>query len=245
MTLALALTDNGNGTGLVATVSGSSPGSTNQLFAARHYGGVLSASWSSLGTRTGDGTIAGSITTMGDYWLYLVSTLAPAVNVTAVRAFRVTNGQNDSQFLRILQGVVSRLQSLSLAGVSPSDIVWQKIPWKRGDVVPGIFVSPTKENGDGGSNQTDRIGYGVQVTSVRAGNNKLTDNLDVELAWRQMQRRAFQVTPYADAGTILGVPGCYEIEVEPGPVIDYGSFTNGLDVNAFVLRVYCEEPRGI
>lgn len=246
MTLALALTDNGNGTGLVATVSGSAGGSTNQLFAARHYDGVLSAAWSSLGTRTGDGTIAGSITTMGDYWLYLVSTLGAAVTITPVRAFRVTNGPNDSVFLRILEGVVSRLQSLSLAGISSAEIKYQKIPWKRGSASPGIFVSPTKESYDAKYNQANEIGYGVQVTTVMTGNNDLTANLDVQLAWRQAQRKGFEVTPYANGGTILmGVPECYEILHEPGPVIDYGSFVNQLDVNAFVLRVFCEEPRGI
>lgn len=244
--LALALVDNGDGTGLVATVTGSAGGSTNELVYARHYDGILSAQFTVLGTRTGDGTIPGALP-VGDYWLFLVSTNGSTVESTRVRGFRATNGDPDSVFFRILQSVQSRLRTLSLAGISPDDILWRKFPWNRKeDSRPGIYVTPVKETGEGGTNLTDRLGYGIQVTTVRASNNHLTNNLDVELSWRQAQRRGFDITPYAHGGAVLmSVPECYEIDFEPGPVIDYGSFVSNLDANAFVLRVKCEEPRGV
>lgn len=56
-TPALAVADNGNGTGATATITGSTPGSTNTVFAAPiAYSGDLS--WTNCGSRSGDGTLS-------------------------------------------------------------------------------------------------------------------------------------------------------------------------------------------
>jgi hypothetical protein len=248
MAITVSFTDNANGTGLVATVAGSAVGSTNQLYYARHYGGMLSAAWALGGSRTGDGTIPVSLSDMGPYWLYLVNTNGVTVTVTQVRAFQVTDAATtDAVYFRILEAVVARLQSLSLTDIPSVDIRWQKMPWNgKNEIAQGIIVSPLKEMGVGGSNMTDDNAYQVQITFLRKNEQDLTDSLSKELLWRQIAQNAFDVTPYADAPTILlGVPEAFEIDCDPSVVIDPVLFQAGWDVQALVLRVTCRETRGL
>lgn len=248
MAITVSFTDNANGTGLVATVVGSAGGSSNQLYYARHYGGILSASWTLGGSRTGDGTIAVSLTDMGPYWLYLVNTNGATVTVTRVRAFQVTDAATaDSVYYRVLEAVVARLQSLSLSGISSSDIKLQKIPWNGKDAISkGIIVSPLRDLGAATSNLSDDNIYQVQITFLRKNSLDLVTGLSTELLWRQTAQNAFDVTPYVDAPTMLsGVPEAFEADCEPSVVIDPTLFGLGWDVQALVLRVTCRETRGL
>jgi hypothetical protein len=79
--------DNQDGTGAVATVSGSSEGTTNTVYYAP-YG---STSWTNGGDREGDGTVDFSITTIGKYWAYIHSESVDGVSVSTVVSFRVTD----------------------------------------------------------------------------------------------------------------------------------------------------------
>ena len=93
---------------------------------------------------------------------------------------------------------------------------------------------------------TDDNAYQVQITFLRKNSQDLTDSLSKELLWRQIAQNAFDVTPYANAPTILsGVPEAFEIDCDPSVVIDPVLFQAGWDVQALVLRVTCRETRGL
>src|SRR5215831_5694130 len=61
MAISLTITDNLDGTGGVATITGSNPASTNTLYSAPFPGigdkTMVEQVWTLVGTRTGDGTI--------------------------------------------------------------------------------------------------------------------------------------------------------------------------------------------
>ena len=60
MSLGLAIADNGDGTGGVATVTGS-VGALTTVYYATFSGSMGSLTWTSAGSRTGDGTLALSL----------------------------------------------------------------------------------------------------------------------------------------------------------------------------------------
>ena len=68
----LTISDNGDGTGGVATIGNSSGGATNTLYGAIWTAGTLT--WTSIGSRSGNGTI--TLTSQGSYLWYVGSSLA-------------------------------------------------------------------------------------------------------------------------------------------------------------------------
>jgi|GEM_PF-3866914 len=81
----LALVDKADGSGAVATISGSTPGATNTVYTAS-WGGVGTLTWTARGSRAGNGTVDLSLPP-GIYLAYVVSVLdGQAVSpVTGVR----------------------------------------------------------------------------------------------------------------------------------------------------------------
>lgn len=90
----LALADNADGTGAVATISGSSPGSSNAVYTSPVPSGSGALTWSLGGTRTGDGNVSLSLAD-GYYLAYCLSTLAglPSEPSNQV-SLRTTGGQS-------------------------------------------------------------------------------------------------------------------------------------------------------
>lgn len=82
----LTFSDNGDGTGAVATVADSSDATTNTIYYAQ-YG---STDWTEGGSRTADGTVDLSIATIGKYWGYIHSENAGGVSVSSIVTFNVT-----------------------------------------------------------------------------------------------------------------------------------------------------------
>src|SRR5690349_3103919 len=79
----LTLVDNADGTGAVATVAGGAVAAVNTLY-VQPFSGVLGAgSWTSQGSRTGDGAIAVSLTTSGHYFAQLKSATAGGTSASA------------------------------------------------------------------------------------------------------------------------------------------------------------------
>jgi hypothetical protein len=145
----------------------------------------------------------------------------------------------ESVFERCLNAVAARLQAISLSGIAASSIVVRKLPWNRNQIMPGLFVTPAKETIEPATNLRDDVGYGVQLTLVRASNQELSTNLGAELTWREQISRAFREQALA------GVAEVYTVRVEPGPVFDAASFANQYDVQTLVLRCVARETRGV
>lgn len=109
MSLTLAVADNADGTGAVATIAGST-GSVAVWTQPVQLGGPLAASWTLAGTRSGNGTVALSLG-LGTYWAY-------ALNVSLVSTpvyFGVTQSA-DAVASRLQDALVARLLGLSMTG---------------------------------------------------------------------------------------------------------------------------------
>jgi hypothetical protein len=228
--------DNGDGSGGVVTVAGSTPGSTNTFLAAPWSGGFAAAAFVSQGSRTGDGTLNISPGT-GYFWGLVRSEKSGQSTDSAVRGFQITSAAQ-AVYYRCLAAVAARIQTLGLAGVAGSSVVVRKTPWNRRLTKPGVFVTPTREASfAAATNLRDSVPYGVQITIVRAANEDLSGGLDTALAWREQIARALR------QNTLAGVDEVYTVELEPGPVLDSASFGEQYDVQTLMVRCHAREPR--
>ena len=104
----LTITDNANGTGATATITGSSGGS-NQVFVQNVDGELGSGTWVLAGSRTGDGTVA--LTLVKCYWWAFCLTNGNVLSNLAY--FKVSDGL-DAVLDRCVAAVKARSQLLSL-----------------------------------------------------------------------------------------------------------------------------------
>lgn len=235
MTATLSVADNADGTA-TATIGGSTSG-TNTFYIARWRAGLIGVAWSSAGTRTGDGTIAATLSP-GLYWGYVANAAGPS----RVVGFKATDG-DAPLYQQVLDAVADKIGALSLAGLPSAEIFVRKLPWNKNNTEPGIHVTPTRETVDRVTTSHDDFGYGVQVTIVQPSNQNLTKNLETELDWRRSLIQAFQ--PTSVQLPLAGVGEVFDVRIEPGPVIDPSTFLLQYDVQAVLLRFFTREVRGL
>lgn len=243
----ISLTDNADGTGAIATVAGSTTGSTNAIYAAQWAGGFVGQSYASYGSRTGDGTVS---LALGDgYWFVYCKSTKAALDgaVSLVAGLRVTDGE-DAIWFQCLDAIVAKLQALDLPPPwNPENIKSQRFPWNRSlinaDIKAGIFVSPLSDQIRQATNQGDDIGYGCQVTVIQASNQELVDGMSSALLCRQQITNA--LLPVSGQAALSGVSEVMNVVIEPGPVIDPVAFQNQYDVGAIVARCITRQTRGL
>lgn len=108
----LTIADNGDGTGAVVTIAGSTAGSTNQVYTVSRSGG----SWTLGGSRTGNGTVVVTLAT-GGYLVYVLSSLSGGYAISAVSTFSVTDSTLASgRVQQISDALVAELAAADLAG---------------------------------------------------------------------------------------------------------------------------------
>ncbi|MCI0358643.1 MAG: hypothetical protein L0211_09175 [Planctomycetaceae bacterium] len=243
----IALADNGNGTGAVATVGNSTGGATNTIFAAQWAGGFVPQAYASYGSRIGNGTVSLALG-LGYWFVYAASTLAGSDGaVSLVKGLRVTAGQ-EAIFDQCLDAIVAKIQALSLpAPWQTIDVVRRKFPWKRSLILPdiqaGIFVTPLNDRFVQVTNQADDWGEAIQITAAQATNLDLENGLPADLLCRQQLVDAF--LPVHGQAPLSGVDSVYNIVIEPGPIIDPGAFQQNFDVSAIVARCLVRRTRGL
>ena len=86
----LAVADNGDGTGAVATITNATSGTTNTVMVGNWNHGIGTVSFTSGGSRTGNGTVSLSLA-VGTYWAYVQSTATDAEEPSNFVFFRVTD----------------------------------------------------------------------------------------------------------------------------------------------------------
>jgi hypothetical protein len=248
MALSLTITDNGNGTGGVATITGSDPTSTNTVFAQSADANIATPNFASQGARTGDGTIA-LATAAGIYWFYCLATVGGVLTVSQVLVRGITTGQ-DALEEQIIKAVVSRLQVMnfqgtaaSAGGIAPSSIYDQVVPIDKGFVLPALAVTleGTKETIVAATNQRDDYGWLVNVailddSAVLAGDYKSARGK--YLRWRQQISRAFM------SQRLAGVPDVFNCKVEPAVVVNPKFPQAKYFVSGLGLRFFAREGRG-
>lgn len=248
MSLSLAITDNADGTGGVATVSG--VGLATVTLDVGHFGGVPGpVAFDHEYTRVNDGTIPLPLSP-GFYFAYAtVSLIAGQISLFGMQYFALTKAADAVQY-RAMQAVRARLQSMLLDGIDPASIVVKKIPLPRivdprglAVPMPAIIVSPVKESLDAkaGVNALDDVTLPVLVTLVEPDNQEATlaANLDRHTKWRERIERAFHNQ------RLPGVPEIYVGAVEPGNPLDGPSWSNNLYASGLLLKFTARVPRGL
>lgn len=237
MGLVLGVSDNRDGTGGVATISGSDALSSNSLYAAPFSGPTGPQSWSLVGTRTGDGTITTNL--QGAYLWQAFGTVSSAFAFASY--FRwLTNTTTESVWDRVLTAVVQQIQTLNLAGVSNSNInrYWRPRRIQGVDSLPAIQAFPLDgQQYLGLLTGLDDIGYPVGIAIIDQQNQDFQANMTSRLLWREQIDRIFRYQ------RLSGVPEI--IICRPGRQVVLGKeFGDNLYTSLGVYNFISREVRG-
>lgn len=241
----LAVADNGNGTGGVATISGATSGTTNTVYVAVWNGQQGSFSFVSAGSRIGNGTVTLALA-VGWYWGFVRSSDGTNQADSAVMVQFALTDEIDSVYWDILCAVRDQIVSLALSG-SPTVTLRKLAPDQNLGVgsdapFPVIIVCPEREPTPSGSgtNASDEVVYGVWCIVVDKDNRESTIalNLDQRLYWREIIRRQFINQ------RLSGVSSVYTCQVEAANVAIKEAWTSNLFVSAQLLRFISRESRG-
>lgn len=146
MALTLAVSDNADGTGGVATITGAS-NKPLTLYRSAFTGTMGSYTWTTSGTRQGNGTITLSSpgTIALGYYLWLA--LVPADDEVASAYQNLSDAATQSVLDRILDAVKTRIVSLSLSGIASTSVLrqWQPRVWDGVDAGPAVRIAPGSE----------------------------------------------------------------------------------------------------
>lgn len=229
------IADNGDGTGAVATIGGTS-GAANSVLVAS-WSGTSSTGWLSGGSRTGDGTVALSLDA-GYYWAILLVDSLPRGLV-----YFHTTSSSYSVHYQCALATQTAIRNLALTGVDSDDVVVQKLPWdqKNTGTYPKIVIATagTESMARGaGTNIRDDVGYPVIVSIFDRDEETLTSNHSRNLLWRQSIARAMRNQ------SVSGVTEVFDCILEPGAIVDPGWFNQNTYHSTFVLRFLSREVRG-
>lgn len=241
----LAVADNADGTGVVATITVGDAGATNTLYRTNVSGELEAATWTSSGSRVGNGTIAVALSTKGFYFWYVSSTLAGETTVSNLVYRPITDGAN-AVITRCVAAVVSRLQLLTLSGIASTKIVAVANIFNPAECpdFPCVLVArePVPHRYTPATNLRDDVGYPIQVLFCDSDQLSAQSNVARWDLWRQQSERAFRNQ------RLPGVTESYlASEIEPLKILDPAFRPPIYDkvVSGFTVRVMCREVRGL
>jgi hypothetical protein len=233
--LTVTITDAANGGGFTAAVAGSG-GAAVSLFALFCAADPLGNNWQAAGSRTGDGTISGSLRP-GLYFFYAATPTA----VSLVAQALLTRGQ-DALHDCILDAAAARAALLDLPGVAMIDV-------RDKPVADGLEYGPyaliltpygKAEQELGGTNQRDDTGF--PVYAILVGYSSVVKE-DPQQRWRkrcrELLRRAFR------SQLLPGVDEVMDCTYTPDPVVTFDGAANQYLVSAQLFSFVCREPRGL
>ncbi len=250
----LSIADNADGTGGVATISGATAGTIQDVFAQKVDGDLGTNTWEMVGTRTSDGTVNVTPTAglTGYYWWHCESTdesdsgsdSGGADDETVISNLVYQNLTSGSEAVmeQCLTGVQSRIQGLSLLDIPNANIVIHKAAEESKVPKPAVIISPAGPETmvpTAGTNVRDDVGYPVFVGIVAADNRDQTTDRAKYLKWREQIARAFRNQH------LPGVTEVYTMQIETRDVVSPSWFTNNLFVSSMVIRCVSREVRGI
>jgi len=144
-----------------------------------------------------------------------------------------------SEQYAIVDAIADAIDALNLE--SEPTIYRRRAPIAHGVDLPACFVTPVNQIDKPATNRSYDVGYGAQVSLVRARDQDIdiveNDGLDLLLFWREEIKDAFR-----DASSLTGT-NVYLIDSEPKAVIDLGAFPKGFDVSGFVFRCWVRHTR--
>jgi hypothetical protein len=243
MALTLIITDNADGTGSVATIAGAVISDTVTLYASAWTGEMKSYPMSSVGTRTGDGTIAvatpGTLA-LGFYvWQAVVTTGTP--QVSNVYYQNVTSPAIAVHDL-IMDCVQERIRSLNLTDIPANQIFKRWFPRviEGAETLPLVMMSPTlRETYPVRLLNQDDVGYPVVVCIVAKQNLGESVEMNRNLLWRERIAKALR------SQRLPGVLSVLTCEIEYDTVADEDAALKQHFLSAIVFRFVNREDRGL
>lgn len=249
MTLALTATDNQDGTGVAATVSGSDAGTPVTVYSSPVPQGFGTPVWTGRGSRAGDGSLTLALPP-GYWWLYAAGTVSGAAAQTpptvAVASLAADSVQNRCEL-----AVVAKIQTLSLAGLSsppgtlpPAQV--RQIPTLESEAAllhqdyPAVLVwgPPFPETLVSQLTGMDDVGYPVAVAVVAPASAQDPSELATFKLWRQQILRALRYQ------RLPGVPEIINVLPEPQALLNWKPHDWPYVFSTVVFRCISRETRG-
>lgn len=241
----LSMADNADGTGAVGTVAGGGATDSNTLYYSTWAGTSGTLSFTSAGSRIGNGTIAASVAV--GYYVWLLESVVVATNVKTntivYQNTTTTAAAGDPVLYRIMSAVKTQIVALSLSGITSTSVLLKWLPRQLDtttDPVPCVIVSPAPmaEQDVSYLTATDHQKYPILISLIDKQNQDYTANLSRNLLWREKIFREFRFQP------IDGVAEAVSCVIEPKSIVDPVAFNKQLFASSLVLRVICRETRG-
>jgi hypothetical protein len=209
--IGLEVADLGNGGGFLATITGGSPGQTNELFAGRWSGQLGPVAFARVGTRLGPGTVGGTLTV--GYYFWFVQATGEMVSDLIYQTLTTGLGALHDQ---ILQAVTTKLQSLAIAGLA--GVYLHKFPSYATVDGPCLVVTYFGEVEEmmGGDRAADEVGFPVLVY-LDSPTLAEEETRPQELLWRGAVSDALRNQRLAD------VPEVTTCVVEPRAALEQGA----------------------
>jgi hypothetical protein len=228
MPLSVTFTDNADGTGATATISGTA-GAAVEVFAQV----VNAGGWSPVGSRTGDGPVPVT-TPVGLRWGYART----AAEQTAPVPFAVTGGGGLALATRCRDAVQATVLTFALEGCR--GVIEKPYPDPANADFPVVWVTAdgVRETIEPGLNATNDIAYPVRVLIV--DRHELRDK--ARLRERYEPWRARIVEAFLDK-RLAGVPESVQCLIEPLPVLDPNLPQYQFVVSGLVVRCRTRKPR--
>ena len=244
----LTVTDNADGTGAVATISGSTAGSTNTVYAQLVDGQIGSGTWTSYGSRSGDGTV--SLALAVGFWWILVQSVKSGSQATSNVVYIYVSSGTAAIHERIMQAIQARIQGLTLTDVTSGNVIIRKVTTEQ-DVgtgktytYPCIQISPDGQeriNANQGTNERDDITYPTMVAVMELDNlQNQSTNRARNLLWRERIVRAFRNQ------RLSGIPEVYTITITAQPIIQTGNWLeHKIYTSFFTINATARQVRGL
>lgn len=241
LTPALAITDNTDGTGATAVISGSTPGVTNNVSVFSYSSNLGQLSSPTVYSRVGDGTLALPVAN-GAWFANIVSTLGADFAIGQPFYFWASDF-SEAVWWRLLERAQAVVQGLNIPEFAANEVLISKLPINLlSPTGRGIFLHPTPETIEFKWNTSDVYGFGILVAICEKSNGEHLTGLNKDLRWRQAVQDAFKVTPTYNP--FSGIPEFNNLtRFEPGSVVLPEAWIQQYDAGSFVLRVYCNMSR--
>lgn len=240
MAVTLTVSDNADGTGGVATISGTAGGTTT-IYRSSFNGLMKAYSWTSVGTVAGNGTLA--VATVG-YWVWLAVNVNSGVTTFSSLYYQNLSNATDSVHYNIMEAVKNRIQSIGLTGIKDNRYFVRWIPRPLQNVdgkPPYVYICPIGVEQDASVLMAqDDIGYPVGVFLVDGADQNNILNLERDLQWREQVAKSLRNQRLEGVTATL-----FNCKIEYGGIVDVSAFMKNYLVSALIFRFFVREQRGL
>ncbi len=240
----ISVVDNEDGTATI-TITGADAGHTVTLYTQNVNLEQSANTWTTQGSRTGDGTIAVSLAN-GFYYFYVEADDGANIQVGSTpQRSRVSDGTADI-YTRCLEATQATLRELSLTGVPDARVHLRTLPQDSANLVtPCVFVFPFGAEGHdprAGTTSRDELIYPVMIAYVKAGNQE-TGNSAARAAYLDARQK---ISDTFRNQRLPGVPESNDVLTSYRDVVDSNAWLNhNLFAGGIVLQIKIWQQRGM